>query len=126
MESRTFFLQLLLTSGLCLLGIVSLYQFPALAPGIPLAWISLAFFVLFSLLTYVVALRISKSSKKEHFINLILAFTLIKMLFSFLLIAAYAHLATQSSKLFALPFFGIYLLFTIFESAFMIRVGKRG
>lgn len=125
MESRKFFLQLLLTSSLSLLGILSLYYLPALASGIRLAWIALAFFVLFSLLIYAIARRVSDSKKKEHFINLILAFTLLKMLFSFLLIASYAKIAHPESRLFALPFFGIYLLFTIFESAFMIRVGKR-
>lgn len=125
MKFRQFFLQLLLTSGLSTLGILSLYYFPALAPGIPLSWMALGFFILFSLVIYGIAWKVSGSKKKEHFINLVLAFTLLKMLFSFLLIASYAKIMHPSSRLFALPFFGIYLLFTIFESAFMIRVGKR-
>ncbi|MFM8362371.1 MAG: hypothetical protein ACKOA4_06695, partial [Haliscomenobacter sp.] len=86
---------------------------------------SLGFFTGFSLLMYASARRVAKSEKKERYISLILAFSGLKMLCSFLLIAVYAKTAEPDSRLFALPFFGIYLVFTIFESAFMIRIGKR-
>ena len=125
MESRRFLFQLLFASAFCALGIGILYRFPAMASGIALAWQSLGFFTGFSLLMYASARRVAKSEKKERYISLILAFSGLKMLCSFLLIAVYARTAEPDSRLFALPFFGIYLVFTIFESAFMIRIGKR-
>ncbi|MBK8653988.1 MAG: hypothetical protein IPN20_08840 [Haliscomenobacter sp.] len=124
MDSRTFFSQLAWAMGLATAGILALYATPALHAGIPLAWIALCFFIGFSLVLYVAAKRTAKSPKKTHFINLVLGMTILKMLFSFVLIAAYSHWAHPASNLFALPFFGIYLIFTIFETAFMIRVGK--
>lgn len=125
MESRRFLLLLLIASVFCVLGIGVLYRFPAMASGIALAWQSLGFFIVFSLLMYASARRIAKSEKKERYIGLILGFSGLKMLCSFLLIAVYAKTTEPDSRLFALPFFGIYLVFTIFESAFMIRIGKR-
>lgn len=110
--------------GLAIAGILALYAIPSLGVGIPLAWIALFFFIGFSLAMFFAAKRLAKSPKKEHFINLILGMTILKMLFSFVLIAAYSHWAHPASNLFALPFFGVYLIFTIFETAFMIRVGK--
>ncbi|MBK6948072.1 MAG: hypothetical protein IPH16_08470 [Haliscomenobacter sp.] len=110
--------------GLTIAGILALYAIPALNIGIPLAWIALFFFIGFSLALYFAAKRIAKSSKKEHFINLVLGMTMLKMLFSFVLIAIYSYWTHPASNLFALPFFGVYLIFTIFETAFMIRVGK--
>ncbi len=124
MDSRTFFSQLAWATGLTVAGILVLYGIPAMRAGIALAWIALFFFVAFSLIMFFSAKRIAKSQKKSLFINLILGITILKMLFSFVLIAAYSHLAHPASNLFALPFFGVYLIFTIFETAFMIRVGK--
>jgi hypothetical protein len=125
MESRRFLLQLLIASIVCAGGIGVLYRFPGMASGIALAWQSLGFFIGFSLLMYASARRIAKSEKKERYISLILGFSGLKMLCSFLLIAIYAKTVEPDSRLFALPFFGVYLVFTIFESAFMIRIGKR-
>lgn len=125
MEFRPFLRQFLIATVLSLLGILILYRIPAVQSGIPLAWFSLGFFILYSLLVYLAALRASRSPKKEHFINLIMGVSFLKMFFAFALIAAYVKIFQPESKLFALPFFGIYLIFTIFESAFLIRAGRR-
>ena len=124
MQFRIFFRQLLLATGISAAGILWAKQLPAWQSGIALAWIALAFFVLFSLIAFFMAAQISKSPKKDRYITLIMGLTLLKMFLSFTLIAAYVKLNPPQSRLFAIPFFGIYLIFTIFESAFLIRIGK--
>jgi len=124
MKFRLFFLQLLLATAISAAGILWAKQLPAWQSGIALAWIALCFFVLFSLIAFLLAARIAKSPKKDRYITLIMGLTLLKMFLAFTLIAAYVKMNPPQSKLFAIPFFGIYLIFTIFESAFLIRMGK--
>jgi len=54
----------------------------------------------------------------------VLGFTVGKMLISVLVIFAYIQLAQPAGKLFILPFFGIYLAFTAYETYFMMKLGK--
>lgn len=124
MALRHFIQQLLLVTGISVAGILLAGTWPVWQSGILLAWISLIFFVLFSLAAFLLAAHSAKSSKKERFITLIMGLTLLKMFFAFTLIAAYVKITHPDSRLFAIPFFGIYLIFTIFESAFLIRTGK--
>jgi hypothetical protein len=124
MEFRYFLRQLLIAVGISVAGILFAGQWPGWKSGIPLAWASLLFFILFSLFSFMLALHTAKSTKKERFITLIMGLTLLKMFFAFVMVAIYVKVKHPDSRLFAIPFFGIYLIFTIFESAFLIRTGK--
>ena len=124
MQFRIFFRQLLLATGISAAGILWAKQLPALQSGIALAWIALALFVLFSLIAFFMAAQMAKSPKRDRYITLIMGLTLFKMFLAFTMIAAYVKINPPQSRLFAIPFFGIYLIFTIFESAFLIRTGK--
>jgi hypothetical protein len=124
MEFRHFLRQLLIATGISVAGILFAGQWPGWKSGIPLAWIALIFFIFFSLLSFILALNTAKSPKKERFITLIMGLTLLKMFFAFAMVAVYVKARHPDSRLFAIPFFGIYLIFTIFESAFLIRTGK--
>ena len=124
MKFWLFFRQLLIATCISAAGILLAKQLPAWQSGIALAWIALFFFVLFSVIAFFMAARIAKSPKKDRYITLIMGLTLLKMFLAFTLIAAYVKINPPQSRLFAIPFFGIYLIFTIFESAFLIRMGK--
>lgn len=66
----------------------------------------------------------ARSSNKNDFTNIIMGFTMGKMVLSFVLIFAYLKLVEPADKIFVLPFFSIYLIYTVFETYFMMKLGR--
>ena len=124
MSRPTFFLQLLGLSLLTAAGIYFVNQTPVMQGHAPLAWTALAFFVLFCTLMYFSAYRAALSNNKHDFTNTFLGFTVGKMFMAVIIVYTYLQLVKPTEKLFILPFFGIYLIYTIFEGYFMSKLGK--
>ena len=124
MTVRTFWLQIsVLTIGtIALLFGLSLTE--PLQPYRNFSWISLFFFVILSISMYLIGKKAALSPQKNLFTQLILVFTLIKMLLSVLIVLLYHRAVLPESNWFLLPFFLVYLIYTIFETYFMIRIGK--
>ncbi|MEM9822458.1 MAG: hypothetical protein AAF985_15355 [Bacteroidota bacterium] len=124
MTKGDFFYQLsFLTLGLGLM-LTILHQFPAFQTDYQLSILSCLFFVFFSIVIYMVGYSAAQSSEKHLFTNVIVTFVFSKMLLSIVLVIAYHRLVEPSSNLFLIPFFVIYLFYTIFETHFMIKLGK--
>ncbi|MFN7119239.1 MAG: hypothetical protein ACK4TA_20740, partial [Saprospiraceae bacterium] len=104
--------------------LLALHQLPSLQAYLHFSWWSLAFFVFFCILTYLIAYRAVHRKNKFAFINAALVLTFIKMLLCVVVVGAYIKLANPPSRLFILPFLGIYVVYTIFETYFMMKIGK--
>jgi len=124
MSRRSFYLQLILISLGTGIGIFLLNQFRELSEHQTLSWISLGFFILLSIVMYNMGIAAAKSDNKNQFTNVVMGITFFKMMLSLLLILAYNKLVEPDTKLFILPFFGIYLIYTIFEVWFMTKLGR--
>ena len=112
-----------LTLGLGLL-LLGFHQFPAFQADYELSLLSCLFFVFFSILIYLVGYLAAQNSNKHLFTNVIIAFVFSKMFLSIILVVAYHRLMEPSSNHFLIPFFVVYLFYTIFETHFMIKLGK--
>ena len=124
MSQRSFYLQLALISGFAAVGLFLINRLPVFHAYSDLSWISLAFFVGLSIAMFYTGHRAAFSSNKHNFTNTVLGFTIGKIFLSVIIILLYFKLAEPETKFFILPFFGVYLIFTIFESYFMTRLGK--
>ena len=124
MSQRRFYLQLTLLSIIVGVALFFLHRLPALSAYDELSWISLVFFIVLSVMMYQVGRQAAASDNKHNFTNTVVGFTIGKMMIAILIILGYLKLAKPETKLFVLPFFGIYLIYTIFETYFMIRLGK--
>ena len=67
----------------------------------------------------------AKSSNKSLFTGMVLGFTFGKIFLSIVVVIGYFKFGNPPSRLFILPFFIVYLIFTIFETYIMMQVGKR-
>lgn len=67
----------------------------------------------------------ANSDNKGLFTGTILGFTFAKMLLSVIIVVGYAQLGNPPTKLFILPFFIVYLIFTIFETYIMMQIGQQ-
>lgn len=125
MQPGLFFRQLTLLTLLVALFLLLLYQLPALYTYANFSWLSLGFFVLLSIVTYFIGYRAVLQKNKFAFINAALGITFIKMLLCVVIVGTYIKIVNPPSRLFILPFLGIYVIYTIFETYFMMKIGKK-
>lgn len=124
MNDKKFYLQLLATTAVSLLLAVGLNQADLFKPYAILSWVSIGFFCLVSIMMYYTGKNAIRSSNKFAFTNLVMVYTMVKMFLAILIVMAYGKIVQPSTKLFILPFFGVYLFYTIFETYFMMKLSK--
>ena len=124
MNRRRFFFQLSLITAGVLLILLFLHIFQPFAPFKIISLVTLSFFVLLSVAMYLLAAKAALSKDKNAFTRLIMVFTFGKMLLTVALIIAFQKLLKPDSTYYLIPFFFIYIVFTVFETIFMSRLGK--
>ncbi|MCO6478563.1 MAG: hypothetical protein J5I94_18165 [Phaeodactylibacter sp.] len=124
MSQRSFFIQLGILSFITAALLFFLNRLPPLQAYSALSWISLAVFIALSTFMYRAGYRAATSDNKNDFTNAVLGFTVGKMFLAILVILGYSQLAQPPDKLFIIPFFAIYLIYTIFETYFMMKLGR--
>lgn len=124
MNTATFYKQTLLIVLFCAGALLLANLVPIFKAHQLLSWISLAVYTGLSLLIYFLGETTTKSKDKNAFIQIMLIFIFLKMMLSFAMVVLYAQNVEPASKYFILPFLFIYLVFTIFETAFLMRIAK--
>ena len=85
----------------------------------PLLWWSIGCFTLLSIIIYFLIEKSIKVSGGASLIALVIINVLLKLVFSFGLVALYVNQYQPQDKVFIIPFLTTYLVFTIFETWFM-------
>ena len=124
MNKKTYFSNLLITTLAAIVFVFGIRFIPGIKAFEMMGWSSVLFFVVWSLVMFFVSIKAAKDTNKNTFTSAILGFTFGKMIFSFIFVVAWAKLIDPSSKLFLVPFLGVYLIYTIFETHFMMKLGK--
>ena len=124
MSRRRFFLQLTLVTFGTLAGISLLQLFPQFHVSFQFSLLSLLFFVVISAVMFLIAAQAALSKDKNVFTRLIMVFTFVKMLLTLALVVVFQKFARPTNNLFLIPFFSIYIVYTIFETTFMTKLGK--
>ena len=124
MSSKSFFINLSVTTVFAAAFVYGVSFFPAIEPYKLLGWGSLIFFILWSVLMYIISRKAARHENKNVFTNAILGFTFAKLFISAGIVYAYFRMTEPESRLFLIPFFGVYLIYTIFETQFMMKLGK--
>lgn len=124
MTSKGFFLQLAILSTVSAAGIMLINRLPLVQPHSLLSWMSLLFFIALSAFIFFSAKRSAANANKNAFTNTVLGFTMTKMLICATIVVAYHKIAQPASKWFLLPFFATYLIFTAFETYWMMKLAR--
>jgi hypothetical protein len=124
MSQKQFFIQLGAVSILTSVVLFFLNRLEKVQGHEGLAWSTLALFIGLSILMYFTARKAAQSSNKNDFTTTVLGFTMGKMFLALMIIFLYLKLAEPQTKFFILPFFCVYLIYTIFETYFMMRLSK--
>jgi hypothetical protein len=126
MPSKKFYTLLFLTVlfTVCLLFVVFFF-FPPLYTYAKLGWASLALFINITLLMFFLGKKTITSPNKFLFSNLSMGFIFLKMVMSLMIIVTYKKMTHPASNLFIVPFFIVYLTFTIFETYLMLKMTQK-
>jgi hypothetical protein len=126
MSSNKFYIFLILTV-LFTVGFLFLifFFFPPLYNYAKLGWASLALFINITFLMFFLGKRAIVSPNKMLFSNISMGFIFLKMVMSLMIIVTYKKIAHPASNLFIVPFFIVYLTFTIFETYLMLKMTQK-
>jgi len=102
------------------------YFLPAFSPYAPISWASVAFFVVFSWIVYVFGTKAAQSDNKNDFTRFSMMVIMGKLFLSILLVIGYVVVAEPANRFVVLPFIPIYVIYTIFETNFMMKLAKEG
>ena len=123
MSEYTIFVRKLLIFLTFLVLVLSVvHSFESQADTILLSVMAVVLFTLLSIGLFI-ALKISvKSTNKQLFISYTLINMLVRMVVSIVLLLVYREIFKPVDGKFVLPFLVIYVLFTIFETSFMLKI----
>ncbi len=124
MGKRSFLFQLsVLTIIFSVLAIITGFV-PVTAPYATFFWLSIGLYVLFSLVVHFFAKKAAASSNQLAFTNVTIGSMAAKLFVSIFLVVIYKKVAAPTDDFFVVPFLFVYLAYTIFETNFMIKLGR--
>lgn len=97
---------------------------PGLTEYLPLFWISQLFFGVLSVLSFLGGRHFARQTNKNAFSRFVMMLILGRLFLSIGVIIGYYKLVHPESKLFLVPFFMVYLFYTIFEVLFLSAIGR--
>ena len=124
MTATLFFKQLGALSGVVALGICIVHYLFQFQLGVSLSWASFSFFILFSILVFLLSKRSTLSLNPQLFTQVFLGFTIIKLVLSLILVLIFKEESSAHTKLYVLPFMGIYFIYTTYEVYFLTKIAK--
>jgi hypothetical protein len=124
MSAKSFFLQLAVVTLIAVAVIYTLNTLPKLQAYEGLGWASVGVFFILSLLMYHFGKQAAQSDNKHSFTNVFLGFTVGKIFLMIIVVLGYSQLAEPETKFFIVPFFSMYLIYTIFETYVMMKLGR--
>ncbi len=124
LTSTHFFTGLAITTVVSLIASIYSAQLLEVTQYLDLAYLSIGFFVAVSLIVYLLSERASRLKKKQFFMHIVMINTMIKMFGSVLIVIGYFKLVNPTSTRFVVPFLISYLLFSIFETHFMMQQSR--
>ncbi|MDZ7877706.1 MAG: hypothetical protein U5L45_08550 [Saprospiraceae bacterium] len=122
--NRFLYLLSSISLGVSVLSLLLGQLFAQFQQYLNVTWWSLGIFIPLSIGMFFGGKKAAKSADKYFFSNLIMPLTFLKMFFSVVGLVAYRKIYHPETKFFLLPFFLVYIVFTIFETFFMVKLSK--
>ena len=124
MTTKKFTTQLVTLIFILLLLLFVLHSFPLFHPYWDLSLLSLCFYTILSIVMFVFGNKTTTNQNVNDFSQVVFGSIIGKMFLTVLLVVSYFEVKQPQDRHFLIPFFLIYLAFTIFETAFMMKLSK--
>ena len=119
-----FLRQLLILTGAVLIVVTAIHQLPGFAPHWPLSVAAIGIYTLLSVVIYQWGKMTAAAANKQLFTQASLLIVIIKMTLSVAIVVVYQRVADPQSRYYVLPFLLIYLIYTVYETWLLMRLGK--
>lgn len=122
MTFRNFTIQL---AGLSILVwglLVVIHQIPGLGEEQNFSWWTWGTFIVLSIFMFVLAKWAANDENKQLYVGMSIFLGATKMLIAVLLVVIYSKVMEPKGQGFVIPFFLIYLCYTIFETHFLMKL----
>ena len=97
---------------------------PKFLPYAQFSWASVAFFVVFSWVVYFLGTKAAQSENKNDFTRFSLMVIMGKLFLSVFLVIGYVVVVEPTNRFVVLPFIPIYVIYTVFETNFMMKLAQ--
>jgi len=124
MTYARFFTLLALFTAIAALCAVAAHYFLPIGYALPLTVGTIFFFIGVCSVMFYFGKRTAGADNKMLFTNVFMGLTMAKMFLSGAAIGVYAYLARPDSKLFIIPFFVSYVIYTVLEIMFLFRLAR--
>jgi hypothetical protein len=118
------FLVLAAAANLLLDGLLTLVL-PDLAGQWPFMFVTVGVFSLLTVIIYYTSIPAAKSDNKARLAQFVMVLTFVKMALSVALVYVYYAVFTPASRSFLFPFFLSYLIFTVFETWYLVSLAQK-
>lgn len=125
MKLKSFLIQLLVTSLCAFLILIIGFQFEGMESHGSFLGFALMAFVSVCLLTFHLARKISTLQNKNAFTQFTLGHTFMKMFLLVAIVIVYKLKISTGGSIFIWPFIGMYIIFTIFETHFLLKLARQ-
>lgn len=124
MNDKNFWLGLLATTVITSTASILVLYVGEIPHHVPIFYASLAFFLQLSIVVYLLSRAALRSPQKNYFTAIVMGNMLFKLVAGIALVAAYMHFTEIDTTLFIIPFFIVYLGFTIFETIHLYHMSQ--
>jgi len=124
MSDKKFYVQLGIISFVSGVFLAAMQHVPRIQHDLAPSWIALTGFIVLAIVVLYTGRKAAKLPNPNTFTMFSMVFIIVKLFFSAGIILVYTQLTEPQSNWFIVPFFVIYIIFTIFESNVIITLGK--
>ncbi|MBB4078720.1 hypothetical protein GGR28_001333 [Lewinella aquimaris] len=122
MQTSRFLVLLAAVSGLAALGLATAHLLLSIDYALPFSVGTMLLFVLICVGLFFLGRRSAGAENKHLFSNVFMGATMVKMLLCGMLVVTYVLLGAPPNKLFIVPFFWLYIVYTGFEVYFLMKL----
>ena len=122
MLTSRFLTLLTVVTLIAIVGVAICHWLLPIGYALPFSILTLVMFLFVSVVIFFLGRRSAGATNKQLFSNVFMASTMAKMFLCGMLVVSYVLLAEPTSKLFIVPFFWLYLVYTAFEVYFLMKL----
>ncbi len=124
MTSQRFYTLLAIFTAVAVAAAVAAHLLLSIGYALPLTIGTVLLFIAISVAMFYIGKRTARSENKYLFTNAFMGITMLKLFLCAGIILGYVFLGNPKDKLFIIPFFATYFIYTVLEVTFMIRLAS--
>jgi hypothetical protein len=124
MTYNRFFTLLGIFTLIAIVGASICHYFLPISYALPLTVATIVLFIVFCGGLFYLGKRTARAKNKMLFTNVFMGVTMLKMFACGGMIGAYAYLSSPENKLFVVPFFLSYMVYTLLEITFLVKLAR--